>query len=182
MSESGTQGEWFDRGATHDGTAEDDVEARRRSTADESELYEPSSGDEEAEEVEWEEAEDDDVEDDEQQEQHSDEGITHTQQDATHTPAPLSLNESHGDALSFSLLRSSSSVSAASSTASFVHLPSARTRHSPVNPYGRASMRLLRQHAVPLTVAFAVLTAALIVGQIVLDLYYLIGLDENLLK
>ena len=138
-----------------------------------------SDGDEAAEDVEWEDAEDD-AEADVEDQQNGKEGVEYADPATIlHSPVPFSLTDS-GDALSSSLLRSSSTVSSTSSTASFVHLPSARNRHSPVNPYGR--MRLLRRYAVHLTVAVAVITTALIIGQIVLDLYYLIGLDENLLK
>ena len=179
LDENGVHGDWYDAAASPT-SAVDGAEGQLSFEGAAAEGQ--SSNDSDAEDMDWEDAEDDDDADaDGQEDELGRESSAHIEHAAVaHTSAPFSLNESGGEALSSSLLRSSSAVSATSSTASFVHLPSARTRHSPVNPYG--SIGLLRRYAVHLTVAAAAITATLIVGQIVLDLYYLIGLNENLLK
>ena len=134
------------------------------------------NSDEAAEDVEWEEAEDDEeAGTDEDSEQEEDADAEHYTDVAA---TPFSLN--NGAMLSSSLLRSSSASSTASSTASFVHLPSARTRHAPVQPYGRWPM--LRKYAIHITIGIGIVTTILIVGQIIVDLYYLVGLNENLLQ
>ena len=157
------------------------VEGRLSLVAEEAEADEQRDNDDDAEgDMDWEDAEDD-AEANMDEQQSGKEGVEYAGPSAIlPSPTPFSLTENASEALSSSLLRSSSAVSSTSSTASFVHLPSARNRHSPVNPYG--SIRLLRRYAVHLTVCAAAITTTLIIGQIVVDLYYLIGLDENLLK
>ena len=60
------------------------------------------------------------------------------------------------------------------------HLPTSRSRHHPVYPFGRR--RWLNRWAVQLTWTSMIATSVLIVGQIVCDLYYLLGKGENLLS
>ena len=60
------------------------------------------------------------------------------------------------------------------------HLPSSRSRHHPVYPFGRR--RWLNRHAVLLTWLSMIGTTVLIVGQIACDLWYLLVKGENLLS
>ena len=90
--------------------------------------------------------------------------------------SPLSLSSTAPSlALSASLL----SVGSLPSPHSF-HLPSSRSRHHPVYPFGRR--RWLNSRAVLLTRLSMLGTTLLIVGQIACDLWYLLVKGENLLS
>ena len=182
VGESAVHSNWYDSdGPSTPDSVVDGVEGQMSYVAEregDQANEQHSNGDEAADDVDWDDAEDDaeaGMEDEQAglSEEYGDRVV------GMHNHTPFSLTDS-GGALSSSLLRSSSAASSVSSTTSFVHLPSARTRHSPVNPFG--PVRVLRRYATHLTVTVGVVTASLIVGQIVVDLYYLIGLDENLLK
>lgn len=95
-----------------------------------------------------------------------------------HITSPLSLNSSPSLTLSSSLLSPPAPVSLPPSLS--FHLPTSLSRHHPVYPFGRC--RWLNRHAQTLTWLSMLATSVLIVGQIACDLYYLIGLNENLLS